>query len=361
MLPSAGKWSKFDSCLRTHQGSYIEGPNYKEFFAVEYNLELLIFLGFFIIYNYKPYYVKWCPVILVLSGLVTSLFPQWLNPYYTVPGDLYAVGCMGARATVFALILCSIQVRGWMLSTIANLTILSCVLMLINKFRVGAPWGLNFNSSMDGTLIAIAYPVVLYWVSRVSKIWIRIFYILFPIIMVFVSKSSVGIGGICLGLAIIYMRARWKFIIIPIILFLIALYINPALLDENGRVKCWVWSMNWWWGNANHWFGTGLGTYGLIGPYIQIVTGNNMINGTLMENYYYEMHNDWLQLVFELGYIGLAAGLLLLRDLMRKSWDRPHFFASVVVFAAVSGMNYPSHCTVTALFAIILIKAIDNN
>lgn len=67
------------------------------------------------------------------------------------------------------------------------------------------------------------------------------------------------------------------------------------LYQDPQRLAMWRAFTDWWWHHANIWVGTGVGTFQWLGPEIQAWT----------PPLWFFLHNDWLQLLFETGIIGL--------------------------------------------------------
>jgi hypothetical protein len=242
------------------------------------------------------------------------------------------------------------------LKFIAYLAIANSVYMLA-RYLLGIPmYALGMASSFDSTIVAICYPLVLLlefpspstkWISRAI-----------PVLAIFAAHGSVGVGGLCLGLVILYMRKSWKLLSIPVVLFAIATWLDPLIFSDSLRFICWKWSMNYWahLPLLTRIFGTGLGTFSILGPYIQILTHSQM------NNWYLEMHNDWLQCLFELGYLGLtiigSLTLYLIYKLYRSTHENsPYLLASVVTYAACALMYYPTRNIISASIGVILIKS----
>jgi O-antigen ligase len=105
---------------------------------------------------------------------------------------------------------------------------------------------------------------------------------------------------------------------------------GAGLYSSPGRLRMWAAYMDWWLANASPWFGAGPGSFNWIGPL------------TFMDEYqYYWMHNDWLQILFEYGIIGLALSLAILVKLLRSKDPRIQTFT--VGVAAVMCFYSPLH------------------
>lgn len=328
---------------------------------MEYNLILLVGLAIIFIarfYSYK-WFIPTLPMIyMVLSGLLVMTFPRILNPYF-LPSEtqsaLFALSNMSAMSLTFTVIVWMAR-REWLRFILPILVMINSFLVIANP----AHWGLGLVSTFDASLIAMMYPMALYWSGRVFSYslspryfnWLMAPFVLIPPIAIFVTGSSVGIGALCLGLFIVFARKHISYLMIPIVLCIIAVITVPHLFSDSGRFEAWNWSMHWWCENANHWFGTGLGTYRILGPFIQIL-GKHQVG-----NWFVEMHNDWLQCLFEFGFVGLFIASSVFLSALYKVRNHPHLCAAVVTYGAVAMFYYPTHSLVGAVYGVMLLKEI---
>jgi O-antigen ligase len=163
------------------------------------------------------------------------------------------------------------------------------------------------------------------------------------------SESTTAICLLALGLSLTNLRV---FILAAIGALSYATY-NQGLtrfLDEGGRFNVWQSSFEWWIDRSNWFFGTGFSTYGWLGPMIQASKGD--------EQYLVWMHNDWLQILFEQGILGLSASFLLFGSMLWRSRKETALFASVCVYGASMATQMPLHFFITALWGAILVKEV---
>jgi len=111
-----------------------------------------------------------------------------------------------------------------------------------------------------------------------------------------------------------------------------------------------IWSLylNWWSDNANHISGTGFGSFSSFGPGIQLATKFQRSHGGL----YLWLHSDWLQILFELGYLGLISYLLTAFYTLKQAIkEKNHILlASASSFIVCMAGNYPTNL---ALFSFL--------
>ena len=232
------------------------------------------------------------------------------------------------------------------------------------------------NSSINACLIAFTYPILAFKPSyrpydhtklRSIKrhplffLW-EVVCVVLPVIAVFLSGSSMALGALS-GACFVYMlstskkRALRKLLMSAAAVILIMavgfLFLGAELFQDSDRFAIWRQAFDWWNTNANFWFGTGAGTYFLIGPYIQSL--NQFREG----NWWLWMHNDWLQLLFEQGFVGLsafmAAFLFVIRTCIKE--NMPWLLASVVAYALTAAGNYPARLMVHGFLGVLFCVA----
>lgn len=127
----------------------------------------------------------------------------------------------------------------------------------------------------------------------------------------------------------------------------------PRFLGE-ARVLMWKTFADWWQANVNHWIGAGTGSFELFGPTIPVM------DGTAQHNMgYYVMHNDWLQIIFENGWIGFS--LILISYLWVAKWLRNDKLAMWLGIGAGMIFYFPTHAfPVQILIAFLVVDAIRN-
>ena len=146
-----------------------------------------------------------------------------------------------------------------------------------------------------------------------------------------------------------------RFMIAPPLLCLSLLpLVKPNVFLGRDRYELWSLAIEDFWQGANHWFGYGHGTYKYLGPQIQIT---NNYWGPFGKEVYLWLHNDWLQIFFEGGYIGFALSLLLYFDLLRIFYCRRlgSYCAATLIFGFIMCTQYPLELPVFALFGFFLI------
>jgi hypothetical protein len=129
-------------------------------------------------------------------------------------------------------------------------------------------------------------------------------------------------------------------------LAIIAFAFRDRLLEAgSGRVEHWTQFLRWWWEQDLVWFGAGLGTFQWLGPAIRD-----------FENPVWTfLHSDWLQILFELGAVGLALALAFTWSLLRRC-QSPKDAALLAGVAALGLTYFPLHYLPTQIFVACVVR-----
>lgn len=118
--------------------------------------------------------------------------------------------------------------------------------------------------------------------------------------------------------------------------------------DENKRFEIWRMAWDWMWINGRPSVGMGFSTSQVLIPIEQTLTGH--YHG----DYFLWLHNDWLQLAIEGGWVGMTCVFLSVTRLLMLSYKRPPFFAALCGFMTMGIFNYPLRMPIHC-FCLVLI------
>lgn len=173
------------------------------------------------------------------------------------------------------------------------------------------------------------------------------------VIAVLLSKSSTGI--LMLFFYVIYLvwqkhrtAALALVIIIPIIV-LAGDYIGDGeieLFRDNGRLYYWTRALDFIKDRSLWLMGAGGGSYAVYSPAQELVSQNR-------DEVFIWSHNDWVQIFFELGLVGLSLSVILAFDLVKKIWfAKPEYIASLLLFFVQMCFQMPLHNAPIILAAV---------
>ena len=125
------------------------------------------------------------------------------------------------------------------------------------------------------------------------------------------------------------------------------LFVGNTFLADTGRFVIWKAGLQWWWDHYSVWIGSGTGTT------IVLLTGIQVMTRTTLDNLFLWFHNDWLQILFENGAIGLV---LIINLFCWALWEsrKLKYFPAILCFGAVAFFNYPLHSPLMAALGAIL-------
>lgn len=216
-------------------------------------------------------------------------------------------------------------------------------------------WGLFNAGSMDTAFIAMLYPFLVFRPLQERSKWKiawRIILAIFPLTCLFVNvPGSTVFFGLTIGLGTyLILKKMWPLVLSSSALLMAIGYLmgprSGGFLNDSGRFEPWKLFMTTWWNGANHWWGTGTATFQWLGPEIQNKT----------EGLFIFMHNDYLQVIFEQGFIGFALSGILTIMCLRKAIKVPWLFASCLSTMFVAFFQYPLRFFFSELFVLLLIR-----
>lgn len=176
--------------------------------------------------------------------------------------------------------------------------------------------GIIDNPSHNGCLLACLTPFLTYLEKGKGFLFLPI-----AILAIYLSHASVPIGALAVALFVMCstwnrfsIKKRFFFaVLIAAVLIGVGRFHDDQLFDSALRFPAWKSFMPLWWNTANLFTGFGPGSWSVLIPNYQLVTGfgiNYTVNPPL--GYFWTFaHNEWLQTLFEFGVIGLVLAVLI--------------------------------------------------
>jgi hypothetical protein len=243
----------------------------------------------------------------------------------------------------------------------------------------GGFWG---NGTANGSIIGFTYPLIL--MLPIKNIYLKVFCLVVPIVAIFCSMTSIPVGVIMLSTATYFFftikGAKAKSILtISCILFFMGIgYIlgekgklpngttNPKeFFSSSDRFSFWKITLDAFQHSKYKAIGNGGGTFILFGPLIQLknkykagVDSNGKVHG----EFHLYAHNDFIEVLFENGYIGLVLGVLssllaLIMGVIRKQYILVACFTSYLGCAFFNfPMQYPVSAFIGCFFLLTLLE-----
>ncbi len=301
--------------------------------------------------------------ILLLFGYVAvqgvSMFECRTLTEGLTPSDMMAIRLLAAHCVFEGLALLILFALFWRRIEIglgAGMIIggmVHSVKLIFDEWRYGLPnlemKGLLGNQSLGASFTVMWMFMVIHLVKE--KMYRNIL-IGLGVVTVLVSHSSISFvamlgGGMALAVASL-KRVREKLLVCGLLLGVVPYGLiikGPDFFRYNIRYEMWPMFIRAWIDRGwTVWvFGDGAGSFKYYGPKTQIE--HHFREGQWM----LWTHNDWMQLLFEYGWIGLSLSLLVYGLLLKRSLGRPALFASVVATGIVMVGNYPLHIAITSL------------
>ena len=296
---------------------------------------------------------------------------QQYGPYLVQKMDASAAGslCYLWTASVLLLEIYKRPTR-WQ-EAIGMVTLANSVYLLLNGVFRSHWWGLLSNPAMDATLIATSYPILVFrpsvtgWPKKFTildvwkkpSFWYGFSCVVLPVIAVLLSKSSTGLGILCVAIGSYFFlsapltlkRVLFSCLGIGAVFSAGALVISDRneLFGDSGRFAIWRVILNFFDKAINHWVGGGTGSFYAIGEAFQ--------QGT--QGLFIWAHNDWLQVLFEQGVIGLTMAIILFVTMLKAAKNRPYLFSCVLSYGLMATFQMPLRHPVASIVGLVLIAA----
>lgn len=134
--------------------------------------------------------------------------------------------------------------------------------------------------------------------------------------------------------------------------FLVSVVLGGYYLGQSiycsGRAVFYPWALQEWLG-ADRFFGTGLGSFQVLGPFIQ--KANHFDPG----QYWLSLHNEWIQALLETGLVGVILLLWVFFDFLVRNRSQPILFSTMLALGGAGFFYYPFKIPIFALVFAVLI------
>lgn len=221
------------------------------------------------------------------------------------------------------------------------------------------------NASMDGCLIAALAPFFWSILPDIHDLgdWLIIPFWFMSWFAVYKTDASAPVAVLFVS-TLCYMLSRFRASWINMACWAIpfgavlaaagelSVHHQPFIHDS-GRFAIWRLSYDWWRAHANIWFGTGFGTAQVLIPLLQAA------NDPKQTTMFLWLHNEWLQILFEGGIVGVLCALMAWGYFLLRSFKRPELFASFCAFSVMACFNYPLRLAVHC-FCLLLVCCLIN-
>ena len=236
-------------------------------------------------------------------------------------------------------------------SCIASSSVILAYVLLGNDISWRLP--MFENPSMGLCYLVITLPFLYYFYKPIAY-----FYTLLILILMFVVKASspfLSLAGVLLGYII--CSRRWWLLIAGALVPVICLLIKPLSFwtFTNSRAHLWDIILHYWLntGWVGILFGTGLSTTRLLTPIIQVANGYPINEGP----WFFWLHNDWLQILFEQGIVGFFCFLLLVLALIKSTYRKDAIiFCSLLGYGFAMLTNFPMEFPPHMFLGFILVR-----
>lgn len=207
-------------------------------------------------------------------------------------------------------------------------------------FVIFQGWGALNVGSMDGMFLAMLFPI--FWAHRSSVLRTLIMGLMaFAIakrgattamLMVMVSMTPIIIKKV--------RSLLWLFIPIGLCIFFTGKF---QVITHSGRLPAWNSYIHWWWNNAPVLFGAGTGTFEWLAP------------GIWNQESLIFAHNEFLQALFEGGFVGLGLLIAFGISLLWKSRHDPFRLGGLMGFGVAMMAQFPFRLGLSAMLMLFVV------
>lgn len=249
----------------------------------------------------------------------------------------------------------SLKVYGRMLAI--SFTMISVVMVFFSYLVHGCAdtnscGGVLMNPSMNSSMMAVTLP----FIFEAFPVTIAFPFLALIVLAVLLGKSSIGLGMIVAFLCLHFIsKRRMKYLVFsPLLLGLGWLhYGEREFLSSGDRFPMWEFFMSQWARNSLHWwFGTGYGTFGVFS--INLQDAFHVRDGY----WWLWMHNDWLEVLFTTGMVGLGLVVLTFLSGLKRFWEMKEWacLQSLLLFGIAMGLNFPLRIGLSCAFIAWLVS-----
>lgn len=305
--------------------------------------------------------IAWC----VVCGLRFFSLPLQLNPIYVlgkaaglqqmdildrvISFDAISAGAVAQLLLITISVMITRQLKS-INGALSFLCIFNTFGVIIGYFmKDHGPYFCLDNPSLDGTLIAMLYPVMVFrpqvlkwrfksWMeihgSKCIMFW-NIIECVAPLIAIVMTHSSVAWVTMAVIIAsyLVKQDRRIWFALAGFGMIMLGgwWWLGKDFADSSGRMsEAWPWAWDFWTHGVDKFWGTGTGTLWIIADHI------GAMHHRFGKPIFTTMHNDWFQVLFEQGLVGLTLAVIVFFQALWRSWDRPWLFSTIMGFGCLS-------------------------
>lgn len=229
--------------------------------------------------------------------------------------------------------------------------------------------GFYDNISLNGGMIALSLPII-FSLHKIKKP-VTLLYVTAALIANFLTGSSIAIGLVVVAIlsySLSSRKAMFRALLISVLLFSVGHFIDKDnFFNDSHRFNIYKIQFDFFnedkqclpecYDMPNRVFGYGQGCYPVWSIIAQLKHSLLIKRGERGELVVF-LHNDWLQMLLENGYIGIFLSLLLYIMLSYMSFGNKLTFSLLQTYAAFMVFHYPAHYPVHAIFGVWLIMYI---
>ena len=223
------------------------------------------------------------------------------------------------------------------------------------------------NPSMGAGLLACLLPFIYYATSLLGlrKGALRVFVVgwVLTLFMIYRTQASVpwGVLGVATAALLMSQNVRKRPLLVLGIVPLLAIsmiavgwhFLGVNFWENNGRFEMARMAWTFFRSHGSPSLGFGYASTQVLNPLEQVIMGQ------FKGDYFLWLHNDWLQLMIEGGWIGMVCVVLSFGRIMCLSWRWPAIFGSLMGFATLGLFNYPLRMPIHSYCLVLICGLVE--
>lgn len=201
--------------------------------------------------------------------------------------------------------------------------------------------GLLIAPSFDTALLALYLPFAPVWLAIAS---------LATILTHHGATAQLIVLAEIAALAMVFRRVRLAaLVVVPLLIAVAYFHSHGALFDGSERIMKWTHYLKWWQEDTFRlFFGAGAGSFLWI----------SVMMDKFQPPLFLHMHSDWLQILFEYGFVGLALTGIVGLEAVRRAWKNEDLacLAGLAGVAAFFTTYHPLRFFPSALLVALILR-----
>lgn len=232
-----------------------------------------------------------------------------------------------------------------LLSGLKVVVTLNALSLIFNRYGI-----FNIGTQDAGFIAAFLPMFLLFHAGHIKENLAMAAICLFSVIHSGSATGMVTIFAMILGYAFYSKQLIRAFVAMSVVLPIAVLMQGKSLITSDGRIAGWSAYLSWWWDKMPIWTGTGISTFEGVSTYIPNLKFNEV---------FIWLHNDWLQILFDGGIIGLTLVLIFYIHSLNLAKKNLPVLLGLIGLGTCMLTYSPMHFIFGQIYAMALVRLAD--